>query len=147
MWGPIRSEARRIPPKPRTAARFPPSQMALRNRHGQIHKVTLIRNESPAVEIVKHDHSEDCGPLVPIDERVVVHERMEERRRFGVNVGVGILPPDGLLWPKNGRLQESDVGEHAGANFGLVHATDVVDRQVVSQDLRLLLRGPLACPA
>jgi hypothetical protein len=42
---------------------------------------------------------------------MVSHKRLEERRRFGVNVRVCLLAADGLLRPTDGGLQEAAVYE------------------------------------
>ena len=69
----------------------------LASRHGQGHRGQLRRGELhfPTVDEQEEDRGVGAGALVAVDERVALHDRVEERGGLGREIGVQVLAGEG----------------------------------------------------
>ena len=77
--------------------------------------MVVAQFHGPRVEIEEHHRGEPGEPLVPIDESVIPHDRVQKRRRFQLKRRIGIGAEGARLGTSNCRVKQTDVSDRAGA--------------------------------
>jgi hypothetical protein len=69
---------------------------------------------SDAVDLQKHRRSHPAEPLVAVDQRVVLHDRLQQSGRLGPHIGIGVLTEDGRRGPGGGGAEQAEVADGRG---------------------------------
>ena len=78
--------------------------------------IVVARPDSlDTVELKEDRGGEPPESLVPIDERVVLDDRLQERRSLRPDVRVGVLTENGGLRSSRRRSEQSDVSKGGGS--------------------------------
>ena len=96
----------------------------------EVECLVVAQRDLAAVEIEEHDDRQPCESLVPIDERVITGERVEERGRLQIDRGVHVLAKGACPRSRQRRLEQTHVSNRADPEHPN-HAEEVLEVEVL----------------
>lgn len=105
-------------------------ELALCCINGQANHFSLLHAERVAVELIEDNQCQYCCSFVSIDEWMITTQGMKQSAGFGVNIWIGFLAENRLLWAHNCGLEKPEIPEEIWADLAFVDRCHLGDTDV-----------------